>query len=251
MDAAEGGLQGDFVHHPRRLNATPQEVRRSGWLDEIGGAVLNTGMPTSTKREIDFAVVSQEIVHLAEIGSEDINSIKTHQNLRLSLSRTGEEWTKWAPVLPKQLPRLWKVSKQEAEEVWAWLSSAEQRRQKDEPKSMEHEGADAFDMFFPMSPCSFTSECEVKRVERQAGGSTSSENEADDENNYGKQIEETAQENVWCRMVSKVDATEITGGKSGELTEQEEGKTMGRKTHKEESFDRLYADNLEEHTDEK
>ena len=65
-----------------------------------------TGARTSTAREIDFAIVDEDITHTVEIEQDTCAPIKTHFALRIAVSRSGEDWCKWARCVPKKCPSL-------------------------------------------------------------------------------------------------------------------------------------------------
>ena len=107
-------------------NATPNEVRATGWCTEVGGMLSSTGMVTCTAREVDFLVFSACLQPMI-IGTQAIlGPYKPHACIRLGISRCAKDMLKWTIAKPKQFPSTTKelLGSSDAAAAWTRISAA-------------------------------------------------------------------------------------------------------------------------------
>ena len=68
---------------------------------------IGPGASTVVSREMDFAIVSNELVTAVKgMAACDATPFKTHATVRIALPRCDSDYMKWIPRQPKQLPKL-------------------------------------------------------------------------------------------------------------------------------------------------
>ena len=89
------------------FNATPQEVKDSGWLQTLRCELVHTHRATCAKRTVDFFLVSTVLLE-AVAGIQDRWDVPCgpHCALRLALRRDKDSLSRKVPVVPRALPIL-------------------------------------------------------------------------------------------------------------------------------------------------
>ena len=100
------------------VNATPDELGKSGICEMLDAVIMHTGGATGPKRNIDYILVSKSIKHLVVgLHASWLNPFATHPALRIGLTRNSKELYRWVPATPRSLPKdEW--DPREAEALW-------------------------------------------------------------------------------------------------------------------------------------